>query len=140
MIALYLGLSGVWRNVFVAMTRMSDKISASSSGLNSPFSKSKATNARKLVLVPDRALADYLHHQFSDSKLEKMEIGITDEPKPTGRPRKHNSDREKAAIQRQKAKERRIQILKEHLRLNSQDMERSGCGDHKEGSHDTKPL
>jgi hypothetical protein len=86
----------------------------------------------KLVLVPDRALADYLHHQFSDSKLEKMEIGITDEPKPTGRPRKHNSDREKAAIQRQKAKERRIQILKEHLRLNSQDMERSGCGDHKE--------
>jgi hypothetical protein len=84
----------------------------------------------KLVLVPDRPLAEYLHHQFPDSKIEKIDVGIIDEPKRIGRPRKYSSNREKAAYQRQRANERKIQILREQLRLNSQDMERRrGCDD-----------
>lgn len=87
------------------------------------------TNERpKTILVPDRPLAEYLHEQFPGSKIEKIEVGIIDEPKRIGRPRRHYSDKEKAAAQRQRARERQIELFKAHLRLNSQDNEKTACG------------
>ena len=76
----------------------------------------------KRILVPDRGLAEYLHDVFPGSSIQKLDIGLVeDEPKRRGRPRKHNSNPERLAQQRQKARERKIQIWTEHLRLNLQD-------------------
>lgn len=76
----------------------------------------------KRILVPDRALAEYLHDVFPGSRIEKLDIGITEDvPKMRGRPRRHNSNPERVAQQRQEARERKIEIWAEQLRLNSQD-------------------
>ena len=60
----------------------------------------------KRILVPDLALAEYLHEVLPGSKLEKLDIGLVERPrKNPGRPIKHATNRERVAAQRQKAKE-----------------------------------
>ena len=76
----------------------------------------------KRILVPDRGLAEYLHDIFPGSGIQKLDIGLVEnEPKRRGRPRKHNSNPERLARQRQKARERKVQAWAEQIRLNSQD-------------------
>jgi hypothetical protein len=76
----------------------------------------------KQILVPDRGLAEYLHDVFPGSEVKKLDIGLVEDvPRRRGRPRRHHSNQERLAQQRQKAKERQIQILAEQLRLNSPD-------------------
>jgi hypothetical protein len=76
----------------------------------------------KRILVPDRGLAEYLHDVFSGSKVEKLDIGLIDEvSKRRGRPKRHQSNRERVAQQRQRAREQKLKVLAEQIRLNSQD-------------------
>jgi hypothetical protein len=76
----------------------------------------------KRILVPDLSLAEYLHEILPGSKLEKLDIGLVEQPpKKPGRPRKHASNRERVAQQRQKAKEKQLQLLADQLRLRVQD-------------------
>jgi len=76
----------------------------------------------KRILVPDRGLAEYLHDIFLGSRIQKLDIGLVgDVAKNRGRPRKHHSNLERVAQQRQQARERKIQIWAKQLRLNSQD-------------------
>jgi hypothetical protein len=84
----------------------------------------------KTILVPDRGLADYLYEVFPGSKSDKLDVGIGEgASRSRGRPRRHNSDRERVAQQRQKARERKLEIWKEQLRLNSPDtVGESDCG------------
>jgi hypothetical protein len=84
----------------------------------------------KRILVPDQGLAEYLQAVFPGSTLQKLEIGLPDEtPRRRGRPRKHGSNGERLVQQRQQARERRIQLLTEQIRLNSPDTVGEGnCG------------
>ena len=67
----------------------------------------------KTILVPDWGLAEYLHDIFPGSKIEKLDIGIgEDASKSRGRPRRHHSNRDRLAQQRQKARERRLRKYK----------------------------
>jgi hypothetical protein len=76
----------------------------------------------KRILVPDLSLAEYLHEMLPGSKRDKLDIGLAEQPaKKPGRPRKHATNRERVAAQRQKAKEEQIQLLVDQLRLRMQD-------------------
>ena len=76
----------------------------------------------KRILVPDLSLAEYLHEMLPGSKLEKLDIGLIEQPpKKPGRPRKHATNRERVAAQRQKAKEKKLQLLADQFRLRVQD-------------------
>jgi hypothetical protein len=76
----------------------------------------------KRILVPDRGLAEYLHDVFLGSRVEKLDIGLIDEvSKRRGRPKRHQSNRERVAQQRQRARERKLKVLAEQIRLNSPD-------------------
>jgi hypothetical protein len=72
----------------------------------------------KRILVPDRGLAEYLHELFPGSRIERLDIGIPIiVSRKTGRPRKHGSNRERVAAQRQKSKQKKMQILVDQLLL-----------------------
>jgi hypothetical protein len=76
----------------------------------------------KRILVPDRGLAEYLHDVFSGSKVEKLDIGLVEDvPRKRGRPGKHQSNRERVAQQRQRAREQKLKVFAEQIRLNSPD-------------------
>jgi hypothetical protein len=76
----------------------------------------------KRILVPDLALAEYLHEVLPGSKLEKLDIGLVEQVRrKSGRPRKHATNRERVAAQRQKAKETKLQVLKDQFQLRMQD-------------------
>jgi hypothetical protein len=65
----------------------------------------------KRILVPDRGLAEYLHDVFSGSKVEKLDIGLVEDvPRKRGRPGKHQSNRERVAQQRQRAREQKLKV------------------------------
>jgi hypothetical protein len=56
------------------------------------------------------------------SKVKKLDIGIFDDaPKKCGRRRKHKSNRERVAQQRQRAREEKLRLLAAQWRLNSPD-------------------
>ena len=64
----------------------------------------------KRIVVPDLHLAEYLQSKFPGSQIEKIDIGIDEVMTSTfGRPRKHQSNRERVAEQRKKARDKRIQ-------------------------------
>jgi hypothetical protein len=74
------------------------------------------------ILVPDLSLAEYLHEMLPGSKLEKLDIGLVEgSAKKPGRPKKHATNRERVAAQRQKAKEKQIQLLADQVWLRAQD-------------------
>ena len=76
----------------------------------------------KRILVPDLSLAEYLHEVLPGSKLEKLDIGLVEQPpKKPGRPRKHATNRGRVAAQRQKAKEKKLQLLADQFQLRAQD-------------------
>jgi hypothetical protein len=76
----------------------------------------------KRILVPDWSLAEYLHEILPGSKVEKLDIGIVDEaPKKRGRRRKHKSNRERVAAQRQRTREEKLRLLAAQLGLNTPD-------------------
>jgi hypothetical protein len=76
----------------------------------------------KRILVPDRGLAEYLQDAFLGSRVEKLDIGLVEDvPRRRGRPSKHQSNLQRLAQQRHKARERKIQIFAEQIRLNSPD-------------------
>ena len=76
----------------------------------------------KRILVPDRSLAEYLQDAFPGSRVEKLDIGLVEDvPRMRGRPRKHQSNRERVAQQRQRAREQKLKVLAEQIRLNSPD-------------------
>ena len=69
-------------------------------------------NSEAYPLVPDLALAEYLQEMLLGSKVKKLDIGIFDDaPKKCGRRRKHKSNRERVAQQRQRAREEKLQLL-----------------------------
>ena len=83
----------------------------------------------KRILVPDWSLAAYLEENLSGSKVEKLDIGIIDEaPKKRGRRRKHKSNRERVAAQRQRAREEKRRLLAAHLGLNAPDTNEKNWG------------
>jgi hypothetical protein len=70
----------------------------------------------KRIVVPDRGLAEYLHKLFPGSRLERLDVGIPIiTRRKTGRPGKYGSNRERVAAQRQKIKQKKIQILVDQL-------------------------
>jgi hypothetical protein len=70
----------------------------------------------KIIIVPDRGLAEYLHSLFPGSRIERIDTGIEMlESNKVGRPRKHMSNRHRVAHQRHKNKQKKIQILKDLL-------------------------
>jgi hypothetical protein len=74
------------------------------------------------VLVPDRALAEYLHHLFPGSRLEPLDVGLPEEIKPKpGRPRKHGSGKERVAEHRRRDREKQIEMLNGLLALRAPD-------------------
>jgi hypothetical protein len=65
----------------------------------------------KRILVPDRGLADYLHSLFPGSRTERLDIGLPQIiRRRSGRPRKHHSSRDRAAVFRRKAREKRLRL------------------------------
>ena len=63
----------------------------------------------KRIVVPDLHLAEYLQSKFLGSQIDKIDIGIDEVMTSTlGRPRKHQSNRERVAEQRKKAQDKRI--------------------------------
>ena len=88
----------------------------------------------KRILVPDLALAEYLHEVLPGSKLEKLDIGLVEQPpKKPGRPKKHATNRERVAGQRQKAKEKKLQLLADQFRLRAQDTNERNWGKEEDG-------
>ena len=88
----------------------------------------------KRILVPDLSLAEYLHEVLPGSKLEKLDIGLVEQtPKKPGRPRKHATNRERVAGQRQKAKEKKLQLLADQFRLRAQDTNERNWGKEEDG-------
>jgi hypothetical protein len=70
----------------------------------------------KRIVVPDRGLAEYLHELFPGSRLGRLDVGIQIiTRKKTGRPGKYRSNRERVAAQRQKSKQKKLQILLDQL-------------------------
>jgi hypothetical protein len=102
----------------------------------------------KRILVPDRGLAEYLQDAFPGSRVEKLDIGLVEDvPRKRGRPGKHQSNRERVAQQRHRAREQKLKVLAEQIRLNSpdtvgrEDWERNGGGPVlKMGTPDRYPL
>jgi hypothetical protein len=73
----------------------------------------------KNIIVPDRGLADYLHNLFPRSRIQKLDIGLEETPpRKPGRTKRHHSNRDRVAAQRQKATEERCRVLAEQIRLN----------------------
>ena len=67
-------------------------------------------------------LAEYLDDVFLGSIVEKLDIGLVEDvPRKRGRPKKHQSNRERVAEQRQRAREQKLKVLAEQIRLNSPD-------------------
>jgi hypothetical protein len=87
---------------------------------------------RKTIVVPDRPLAEYLQERFPGSRVHKLDAGIIEDtiPRKTGRPRKHQSNRERVAEQRARGKEQRLKVLADLLSLTSPHdaSEQMGCG------------
>ena len=83
----------------------------------------------KRIVVPDLPLAEYLQSKFPGSQIEKIDIGIDEVMTSTfGRPRKHQSNRERVAEQRRKAQDKRIQVLNDQIQLkNRQDPSAVRC-------------
>ena len=83
----------------------------------------------KRIVVPDLHLAEYLQSKFPGSQIEKIDIGIDEVMTSTfGRPRKHQSNRERVAEQRRKAQDKRIQVLNDQIQLkNRQDSSAVRC-------------
>ena len=83
----------------------------------------------KRIVVPDLHLAEYLQSKFPGSQIEKIDIGIDEVMTSTfGRPRKHQSNRERVAEQRRKAQDKRIQVLNDQIQLkNRQDPSAVRC-------------
>jgi hypothetical protein len=74
---------------------------------------------RKIIVVPDRALAEYLQSRFPGSGIHKLDCGIVEDAKPrkSGRPRKHRSNKVRVAEQRARAKAETLRILNEQISL-----------------------
>ena len=88
----------------------------------------------KRILVPDLSLAEYLHEMLPGSKLEKLDIGLVEQAsKKPGRPRKHATNRERVAAQRQTAKEKKLQLLADQFRLRAQDTNEGDWGKEQDG-------
>jgi hypothetical protein len=88
----------------------------------------------KRILVPDLSLAEYLHEVFPGSKLQKLDIGLVEQPpKKPGRPRKHATNRARVAAQRHNVKERKIQLLADQFRLRAQDTNERNWGNEEDG-------
>src|SRR5262249_14001608 len=84
----------------------------------------------KRILVPCLPLAEYLHENLPGSKLVKIDIGLIEHlPKKPGRPKRHSTNRERVAAQRQAAKEKQIQILADQFRLRMQDSDEGNWDD-----------
>jgi hypothetical protein len=84
--------------------------------------RDRESQSAKRILVPDLALAEYLHEMLPGSKLEKLDIGLVEQPLlRRGRPRNHATNRERVAQQRHKAKEKKLQLLAGQFRLRVQD-------------------
>jgi hypothetical protein len=83
----------------------------------------------KQILVPDRGAAEYLQDIFPGCTVKKLDIGLVDDvQKRRGRPRRHDSNRERVARQRQEKRERKLKLLAEQFRLNLPDMgEQEDC-------------
>ena len=78
----------------------------------------------KRILVPDIGLAQYLNHLFPESRIERLDAGIPEiVTNATGRPRKHQSNRERVAAQRRSAINKKIDLLNQlfALQQNRQD-------------------
>jgi hypothetical protein len=86
------------------------------------------SRSRKRVLVPDLSLAEYLHDILPGSTLEKIDIGLVEQPpRKPGRPKKHATNRERVAAQRQQAREKRFQLLADLFQLRVQDTDEGNC-------------
>ena len=107
-----LGLTGA--NVRTATYHAAAYQSAMRTSIREP-----SNGERKTIVVPDRPLAEYLQERFPGSRLHRLDAGIIEDAKPRkpGRPRKHQSNRERMAEQRAKEKEKRLQILNEQIAL-----------------------
>ena len=99
-----LGLTGA--NVRTATYHAAAYQSAMRTSIREP-----SNGERKTIVVPDRPLAEYLQERFPGSRLHRLDAGIIEDAKPRkpGRPRKHQSNRERMAEQRAKEKEKRLQ-------------------------------
>jgi hypothetical protein len=89
------------------------------------------TNSQaKKVLVVDRGAAEHLHDRFPCSRIHKVESGVIDDvsPRKAGRPRKHQSNKDRLAYQRRKARAEQLKILSDVLSLGfRQDASRRDC-------------
>ena len=74
---------------------------------------------RKIIVVPDRGLAEYLQHRFPGSGVHKLETGIIEdtEARKSGRPRRHQSNKARVAEQRAKARAEKLRVLNEQFSL-----------------------
>jgi hypothetical protein len=96
--------------------------------------RDRESRSPKRILVPDLPLAEYLHEILPGSKLEKLDIGLVEQPpKNPGRPRKHATNREKVAKQRQKAKGKKLQLLADQFQLRMQDTNEGNWGKEEDG-------
>ena len=89
---------------------------------------------RKIIIVPDLALAEYLRDRFPGSRVQKLDVGIVEEPRKSGRPRQHQSNKARVAEQRAKAKAEKLRIWNEQIVLNlrqdhSKDWLQDGCAE-----------
>jgi hypothetical protein len=88
------------------------------------------SRSAKRILVPCLPLAEYLHENLPGSELVKMDIGLVETPrKKPGRPKRHATNGERVAAQRQVAKEKQIQILADQFRLRMQDSDEGNWDD-----------
>jgi hypothetical protein len=76
----------------------------------------------KQIVVPDRALAEYLHDLFPGSRIEKFEVGLREEVRQkAGRPRKHKANKDRVADwRRRKAEEKKVEVLNDLATLSAQ--------------------
>jgi hypothetical protein len=72
---------------------------------------------RKRIVVMDRRAADYLVERLPGSALVKLETGIIETVRKTGRPRIHTDNAEKSRKQRDREKEARRKMMQEMMAL-----------------------
>jgi hypothetical protein len=91
-----------------------------------------ANRDRKRIVVPDRGLAEYLQVRLPGSQIHRLEAGIVEDDKPrrVGRPRKYQSNKDRVAEQRAKAKAERVRVLNDLIssRLAQNPGKGEGCG------------
>jgi hypothetical protein len=87
------------------------------------------SQSAKRILVPCLAVAEYLHVNLPGSKLVKIDIGLEQPQKRPRRPKRHATNRERVAAQRQVAKEKQIQMLADQFRLRMQDSDEGNWDD-----------